>query len=517
MTPRAPGKAAAAISFVVVMMAGLVFLGAWAVSSPSGSSPDDDFHLASAWCISDGGRESCSLVKEDRGYDIYDIADFPVPCYTFEPLESGACSETVTPQWRVNDNLYPGLFYGFSARFAGDDPAQFHVRARVAVVVSVVAILAAAYLVALPWLRPAMLVSWAVVAAPGLASWVASNNPSSWAIAGLAAAWGPMITSYLARDRGRQLTAMAVWLVAVIMAAGARSDGGIYAALMALAGLGLFVVLPNREAGPPASLIERAKHAWPGIAGSAVVLTVVALLVAGTEQAGMAVGGFWENGAQRQPVAVLWSIVLGFPGLLAGVWGAPGGVYNEVPAVFGWFDAPMPTGAWIPALLAVGGLVLAGVGIFYARKALAVAALLAVIVVVPTRSLLNDGAIVGELFQARYLAPLVTVLVGVLLLPSATKRVRLNGPQSVTLGLALAMAGVLGLHAWMRRFVTGVDVLSFDLTRSAEWWEFTQATPNQVWIMGSVAWLVVVVAAVSSLFQRRTAATSQPDPAQLMS
>lgn len=489
-------RAAAFVGFLVVVLAALITLGAWAISSPSGSSPDDDFHLASAWCISDAGSQECTLVAEGRGYSVYRLNDFPVACYQFQPEVSGTCSELASPEWRVNENLYPPLFYEYSAQFAGDDATQFHVRTRLAVVVSVVAILAAAYLVSLPWLRPAMLVSWVAVAAPGLMSWVASNNPSAWGIVGLAAAWGPMTTAYLAASRSRQISASAIWLAAVAMAAGARGDTGLYAAVMAVVGVGLFMFLPIRGG---VSVNTRIRRSWPGLASSVLVVGLVAVLVGGTEQAGMASGGFWEGDQASSSDAVVWSLVLGLPGLVTGLWGAPGGVGSGGAGVFSWYDTAMPPGAWIPALLAVGGLLLLGAGMMFLRKALAVLVVLLVIVAVPSRALLQDGAIVGELFQARYLAPLVVVLVGLMLIPSSTARVHVNWSQASILAFALAAAGTLGLHTWLRRFVTGTDVLSVDLTQGAEWWQFSSTSPNQVWLVGSAAWLILVATAVRAL------------------
>ena len=48
---------------VVLPLALLVVFGSWAVTSPVGSSPDDDYHLSSIWCA--GGERSgvCEVVE----------------------------------------------------------------------------------------------------------------------------------------------------------------------------------------------------------------------------------------------------------------------------------------------------------------------------------------------------------------------------------------------------------------------------------------------------------------------
>ena len=53
MTRRSRLHIAAAIAVPVALLAALL---AWGVSSPPGSSPDEDYHMGSIWCA--GGIEA---------------------------------------------------------------------------------------------------------------------------------------------------------------------------------------------------------------------------------------------------------------------------------------------------------------------------------------------------------------------------------------------------------------------------------------------------------------------------
>src|SRR5262245_56006067 len=96
---------------------------AWALSSPPGSAPDDDRHLASIWCgwgISSGVCDSPAtpggprMVRADAVYS---------PCFAFHPEISGSCSYTLGSEpvnARPYGSDYPPLFYAAMRTFVSD-------------------------------------------------------------------------------------------------------------------------------------------------------------------------------------------------------------------------------------------------------------------------------------------------------------------------------------------------------------------------------------------------------------
>jgi hypothetical protein len=486
--------------FVLAVAAALFTLGAWAVSSPVGSMADDDFHVASIWCRSAAGAEQC-LPGGPSSQDHLGVVKYQVPqatsiCHAWNPAQSGDCPVLENPIARTSDWLYPPLFYSFASNFAGATPSDGVAVIRIAVAVVVVAIFSLAYLVALPWLRAPMLLSWVIGSMPfGLALY-ASTSPSSWAVAGVAAMWGPMVTAYLTTG-WRRWAAIAVWWAAALMAAGSRGDAALY--VIGITGLGMLLMF--------------AKQRWPVLIASVVPIVVGAVFFLRSGQSRLASGSFVDKLPQVPRETTLWSMAEAWPTYWAALTGAPWGRTKEAD-MLGWIDMPMPSGVWMSTTLLLGGFLLAGLGVMYWRKGVAVAVLAVVVVAIPTRSLLQSEVLGGTLFQPRYVLPLLLAWLGVMLVARPGERLNFSRTQLVAAGLLFAYASAIALHAWLRRFVTGVDVVDVNLNRATEWWPYTTAAPMTVWIVGSVAWMVLIVIAFGHYWPKLTVAQAATAPRQ---
>src|SRR5262245_53254713 len=71
-------------------LAVLLALGCWALASPVGASPDEDFHLGSIWCAQgiEAGRCEQGPTAQSRLVPA-DVAR--ATCYAFKPETSAAC------------------------------------------------------------------------------------------------------------------------------------------------------------------------------------------------------------------------------------------------------------------------------------------------------------------------------------------------------------------------------------------------------------------------------------------
>lgn len=482
------------------VVAALLTLGAWAVSSPAQSSPDDDFHLASIWCRSAAGAPQCDPVplpnpEEDLGVVLYRVSDWPMVCFLADPTRAGDCPVLDTYVVRASDGLYPPLFYAYASLFVGDSPGDQVAAIRFAVAVSVLALFTAAYLVALPWLRAPMLLSWVVGSMPFGVFLFASTNPSAWAVAGLAALWGPMVTAFLT-DGARRWAAVAIWLLGGVMAAGSRGDAALF--VIGVSGLGMLLFL--------------AKKNWPVLLAGGGLIVAAAGFFFTSGHSRLAAESFVDTFARQPRHATVWSMVEAWPTYWSALSGAPWGRTGESD-MLGWIDMPLPTGVWLPTTLVVGGLIWSGLAVMYWRKAAVIAVVAVVVVVVPTRSLLQTEVLGGTLFQPRYVLPLLMVWFGVLLLARPGAVLRFTRTQLLVAAILLGYAATIALHAWLRRFVTGNDVVDVNLDRAAEWWTFPAASPMGVWAVGSLAWLVLIALAFGHYWPRRGGkATTTPQP-----
>jgi hypothetical protein len=111
-------------------------------------------------------------------------------------------------------------------------------------------------------------------------------------------------------------------------------------------------------------------------------------------------------------------------------------------------------------------------------------------VAVPLYALEQAQVAVTQAVQPRYLLPMVFMLVALAALD----------PGTLTRPLALAIAGVIvpvhaiALHTLMRRYITGVDLASWNLDRQREWWWAIPIGPTVVWGLSSVAFGCIAIA-----------------------
>jgi len=165
----------------------------------------------------------------------------------------------------------------------------------------------------------------------------------------------------------------------------------------------------------------------------------------------------------------------------------------------------------------------------WGRKAIVLGVLVFTLVALPVYVLQAGGDLVGEQVQPRYLLPLIVMLGGFLMLTRHTPMTPLAWPNRVAVIIALAGAHLIALRLNIRRYVTGVDGGSVNLDAGVEWWWEGPIGPNAVWLLGSLAYalLVVVLVQARALSSEKTDSTAplthnrgrtdltpqQPDPA----
>jgi hypothetical protein len=452
------------VKAAVVGLLAFVGLAGWAVSSPVGSSPDDDFHLSSIWCAPGQG---CDLGEQGMLVPTEVVLS---PCYAFDSAESAACQRSIVvdaPErvdWthgNYHEHLYPGGFYQVMSVLAGDD---------VATSVRMMRLLNAAifvFLVTALWAsspRPLRtVVSWTLLAtAVPLALFVVpSTNPSSWAFT---SAYVTLVAFAGALNEGRGKHA---WRLALIAVAGtalgvaSRADSALFV-LVAL-GIAMLVVRPGRRAWPIATVVVV----------PAVVAAVAALL--SSRQSMAATQGLAADGGSGRGVGALQSIVMNMPRVLDLVQGAVGGWG------LGWLDAPMPQSVSVMGVLVLGAVFFSGLRSASLRRLVLVAVVSLMVVAYPLVVLAQTEAAVGEFFQPRYLFPVLVLAVIVAVLPTKGSVLHASPAQAVLLSLVLTFSAALSQYAMIRRFVTGVDIQMYSLDRNAEWWGGPWS-PMTVWL-----------------------------------
>ncbi len=465
---------------VVVAVAWLALGLAWSLASPPGSSPDDDFHLGSIWCA--WGRESTGCVEGAIGETRVEVQ---VPalqqafsnCVALKPEASAACqfaAEGPAPT-TANTGLYPPGYYSFLRLFATDNLAGSIVAMRMAIWIVCSALWAGLLLVMPRTSRHRVLLAVLAAFVPLGLFLSASTNPSGLAVTTIPVA---VLAVAFAGDFKRRRGAAAVGLAAVagVAAVVTRSDAPFLLAL----GLGAVLLLRVRD-------WRSAGSWWPAPAAVAASV-LLGLFIAGTQTRNITGGLPGADGTASGAGPSIGAVLRSLPTYFVG----------EYATTLGYMDVPMPAVVWAPVAAVMAATAVLGLASWRLEKGLAV--LLVVLGQVVALVYLQVGSACCTV-QARYFLPLTVTWMALLaLVPLGAAAWRVNGPQALVLGVALAGSQSLALHQVLVRYTVGLGAPGEHLwLRDGQWWWEIPISPLAVWLAGSAAFAFAVAWVLSQL------------------
>ena len=491
---------------VILLAPVLLFiaLGAWALASPAGASPDDDFHLISTWCAT--GDSAHCLPGTGPDSRVVPAALVHVSCYAFDPNQSAACQKPYFAHKAVPDTLtsrgnfagaYPPVYYAVMSWFVGGDIQTSALAMRLFNILLFVGLTTLVFALLPAGRRPTLLWGWLITTVPLGLFLIASNNPSGWAVTGVGTAWIALL-GYFETDGRRRIGLGGAFALAVLMAAGSRGDSALY--VIVAIGAVLVLKFARKRSFLLTSLLPLAAVAM------ALAFAITSHQVGGTT--GTPVAGSVEPSMATGAVGlhsfglVAYNL-LNVPSLWAGVFGGWG---------LGWLDTTMPAIVlWSSAatFIAVGFV---GLARWDRRKAIVAAGVGVLLVLVPVSVLTASGNEVGEYVQPRYLLPLIVLLAGLLMLEPKGKPIRFTRGQLLLVACALSIGNLVALEANIRRYVTGIDAPGLNLDAGREWWWNLPFGPNLVWMVGSVAFAGVVFLAIREIASVQTAVGASLGP-----
>lgn len=469
-----------AAALIVAIFAALT---AWAFASPVGSSPDEDYHLASIWC-SAGERESACQVSEDGSVFSIPAALSQTRCYAFQPETSASCQPadlitdsdgfevTERGNFGIYEGDYPPLFFAVMGVFVGPDIEQSVINMRLFNIALFTAMLSSVYVASSVRVRRALVATSAVVVVPLGAFLIASVNPSGWAITSaltlLFATFG-----FLRTERRSSMVILGLAsVVSLAMGAGSRGDSAMYSVIA----LGAGTLLALRSVG-------HIKAIWPRL-----ILPVVLAVAAGLTFLSSG------SGAVSAPSETTsrWGAVVQFLDIFHYIPGALG-MYP-----LGWLDTGMPSIVWFLITLVCAGVVFAGIASIGLQRLVVLGLVSASLVLIPTYIMVTSWT-PGTALQSRYIYPLLIVVVAVATLSTERKPFTLSTAQRWAVVCAVSVANAVAIYTNLRRYVTGVDVRQVRLTPGEWWWSDAFISSEWVAIIGSVALFAVLVLATKVL------------------
>jgi hypothetical protein len=473
------------VRYAAIPLLAFVALAAWALSSPVGSSPDEDFHLSSIWCGQGTDDGACQSAASSDERQVPEALSHSAVCFAFHPETSAECQDPWFHQ--ESDRLvttdrgnfageYPPVFYYTMNFFVGDDVSRSVVLMRLVNAALFIGVMTGLYWL-LPRTRRTMLTVGAVVALVPLGVFILpSVNPSSWAVIAGAAVF-PAVVGFFETSGRRRLALAGVAGLATLMGAGARADAAVYVAIACV-------------------LATAVSVRWRGIDWKLLALPVVlcaacaaSYLSSGqTKAASTGLDGSHE--AAANVLSEVAHNLLNVPTLWAGSFGLWG---------LGWLDTEMPSVVWVFNLVIFGAVLFVGMRQSSRRKIAAVVLTLLAAWALPTLVLVQSSARVGSEVQPRYLLPLLVLLAQVALFRTRPERTEMSRAQLLCVAVTLSVTNAIALHVNLRRYVTGTDIFGPNLDAGREWWWAFAVSPVGVWLLGAFAFGVALVLCVRAL------------------
>lgn len=444
---------------IVLPIAFFLALVGWALTSPVGSSPDDDYHLSSIWCAGGERTGVCEIDETNSAARLVPMSvAFAHDCFAYDASVTAACTDrleaSLAATERVNNTagLYPTFFYRTMNFLVGPDEQRSVLLMRIVNAALAASLLALAMRVLTPAVRSAVVVVVLVVYVPLGLFIIPSTNPSSWTITGITFLWafGLALAGRSSWRSRRTWVLLVAVLVSALLAVGSRVDASAYVVLVVVV---VFVLTGLRR-------VRKALIA-AGVLAVVALVGLVQFATLGTPGSGE-IGGM---GGTEPGVGLLLTNIVYLPVYLSGAVGA---------MALGWNDTSLPPIVFVFGVLALGALAYRGLTDMARRTALASALALAAVVIVPLIFLQREGLGVGEVVQARYLLPLIIVLFATLSLAIPYWRATDTGlplSRGFAWTLSIGMSATASISLWVNahRYASGSTRGLFDIDLEMEW------------------------------------------------
>ncbi len=461
---------------IFVTMIGLfLMLSAWGLASPPGSSPDDNFHLPSIWCAKGESVATCEKAQSET-------AKFKVPysvrysqsCFAFDSNQSAGCQilsgdlsqETFVEAKTNSDFRFPNQFYIFHNYLIKNTLESSVLSFRAANILIFLTLYLMVLVMGSAKIIKIMNLGIMGTIIPLGAFFISSNNPSAWIITGSYFTSLFLIIYFTSLKKMKVYFSYAFIYISVFLGIFSRTESYVYFTLIIISSV---IGFHSRE------------NLKKSLALLPVVIILATYFLTKSTTLGITTGlPSPFDVSEREKKSINFYNISNFPDLIIGVFGG---------WPLSWLDTPIPSISIFFSLSIFLSLIYASLRYVKKQIALSVGLLVLALWIIPLWILNLGSNLVGENVQPRYIIPL---LIAVLLFTLSSN---LSLPQEqnvlsffekVFLFIAFNTSNFFALHATIRRFVTGNDVVSLDLSRDSEWWWSLPLTPNFTFILGVV-------------------------------
>ncbi len=423
-----------------------VFFGflAWAVSSPVGSSPDEDYHLGSIWCPSPVEKTGCVYNHDDPigpSIQIPETVRGAAACTAFNATLTGDCVDELSDEKMVSGyrfdggHNYPYGYFQFQHLFVGHDVERSVLAMRIVNIVIGLGSIAAVLALSNTAMRRNAIVAASVAWVPMGVYYISSVNPSSWAISGLFI-YSLAILSASMSEGWRRWCLMALAAVGVTLSVTSRGDSAFYVLVVSIAAL---MIVP----------VERKRLPEIGFALAASIVGLIVMLSTG-QAANMTSSADWPATDDMGLIQIFAANALSIPEFVANLWGLKWGP--------GWLDTPILGWTSLGMLFVAGGAFFIGAKDLYPRKVLASIVAAGGLLGIPVVSMtLRRVQPISNYYQPRYLLPLLAVFFLLWMLSRDGGMLLPNSPRLWLFVGLVSTANFFALRQVLLRYTVGIN------------------------------------------------------------
>ena len=466
------------VHWFFIILTGFFALSAWAFASPIGAPPDGDYHMASIWCAQGDRLGMCKVekVKDSTQVELQTPRTFsryqnPYGhfCYVGNSGASAGCTnvvdETSVTGLIASGRIYPvnqisTSFYEWSSRLSSrnTETSSFKIR-----IVNVLFFLAITSLLLMAFKKYRVVAALALLV--GLGPWgsflISSIHPSAWTITLLPLFLVALFVAIKEKSTVFRvfaaLAALSIWFIAQDV----RYDSRYFMVIALFAAIAWGIKLQHEFTSRPL---------WLKVLGVAVLAIIYIRLLHPLARSVLSAFGV----SQLDKVFNLMTskVPLTLMNLFGGNYG------------LGSSDTPLSDLVVFCGIASLFLVIYATAQRVSRRNWLIVFLMSTLLVLLTLRADLGDVGTSGRYILPLYLMCLVTFLASVE--TSFARPLITSKTVSRVLVLTLTLGNSIALHQTMRRYITGVDVIGWNLNRNAEWWWTVGPSPMTIWILGTI-------------------------------
>ena len=482
-------------NYVLAIFAGFGFfvsLTIWSLASPPGSAPDDDFHLPSIWCSHGKVENLCDPEFPGDGF-----GKTPTPlspsaiCFAFKSDVSASCQSAIF-DWNNKDlqgsrtnekGRFPNGFYWTLHFLIGENTLMSAISMRIFNGLIASILLVATAIISSSKIKIALISSWIAVIVPLSIFTISSTNPSSWSIIGLGTFWAALYT-YLNKKTSKSKInlALIITIISALIAIQSRSESSFYVIVSII----LVLLISN-----PKSFL----HPFNKKVIVPFFISIYSLYEIFTTPSTLG----WSTGLpggdpNRQMQEIWFRNISDWPTFITGSLGG---------WPLGWLDVPMPSIVYFFTMFTFIGILFRGIFETNLWKSFSILLLIVILFFLPLRILALGKNYVGENVQPRYFLPLLFLLVAFSMISLDNKPIiSFNIPQLSLIFVSSTISHAFALHFTLRRYITGSDVVDWNLNKNIEWWWDFMPSPLTSWVLGVVGFSFAILIGILQIHNK---------------